>query len=74
MDADIPNNYVAQLSGQKNLKSLDSYKTACRIHQRKMCNVLSKSSTSHLQNNGTIPAENQATTSSQCNVTNRVMN
>lgn len=43
MDADIPSNYVAQLSGHKNLKSLDSYKTASRIHQRKMSNVLSRS-------------------------------
>ena len=40
MDADIPTNYVAQLSGHKNLKSLDSYKTASRVHQRKMSNVL----------------------------------
>ena len=74
MDANIPSNYVAQLSGHKNLKSLDSYKTASRIHQRKMSNVLSRSSTSHLQNNGTVRAENQAITSSQCNVSNRVMN
>ena len=28
MDADVPTNYVAQLSGHKYLKSLDSYKTA----------------------------------------------
>ena len=74
MDEDIPSNYAAQLSGHKNLKSLDSYKTASGIHQRKISNVLSRSSTSHLQNNGTVPAENQATTSSQCNVSNRVMN
>ncbi len=32
MDADIPSNYVAQSSGHKNLKSLDSYKTASRVH------------------------------------------
>ena len=74
MDADIPSNYVAQLSGHKNLKSLDSYKTASGIHQRKMSNVLSRSSTSHMQNNVTDPAENEATTSSQCNISNRVMN
>jgi len=28
MDAEVPVNYLAQLSGHKNLKSLDSYKTA----------------------------------------------
>ena len=36
MDADVPENYVAQLSGHKHLKSLDSYKTASDDHQRKM--------------------------------------
>ena len=36
MDAEVPVNYVAQLSGHKNLKSLDSYKTASDEHQRKM--------------------------------------
>lgn len=28
MDAEVPVNYVAQLSGHKNFKSLDAYKTA----------------------------------------------
>ena len=32
MDAEVPVNYVAQLSGHKNLKSLDSYKTASAEH------------------------------------------
>jgi len=41
MDAEVPVNYVAQLSGHKNLKSLDSYKTASDEHQRKMLLVLS---------------------------------
>ena len=41
MDAEVPVNYVAQLSGHKNLKSLDSYKTASDEHQRKMSLVLS---------------------------------
>ncbi|CAB4010056.1 zinc finger MYM-type 2-like, partial [Paramuricea clavata] len=46
MDADIPENYVAQLSGHKNLKSLDSYKSASTAHQRKMSFVLSRSGAS----------------------------
>jgi len=33
MDADLPENYVAQLSGHKNLKSLDAYKSASQSHQ-----------------------------------------
>ena len=46
MDADIPENYVAQLSGHKNSKSLDSYKTASDDHQRKMSLTLSRTNTS----------------------------
>ena len=42
MDTEIPVNYVAQLSGRKNLKSLDSYNTASDEHQRKMSLVLSR--------------------------------
>ena len=34
MDAKFPENYVAQLSGHKNLKSLDAYKSASNTHQR----------------------------------------
>ena len=41
MDAEAPVNYVAQLSGHKNLKSLDSYKTASDELQGKMSLVLS---------------------------------
>ena len=43
MDADVPVNYVAQLSRHKNLKSLDSYKAASVEHQRKMSLILSRS-------------------------------
>ena len=46
MDTDVPENYVAQLSGHKNLKSLDSYKTATDDHQRKMSLTLSRTNTS----------------------------
>ena len=43
LDADVPANYVAQLSGHKNLKSLNSYKSASLPHQRKISLVLSRS-------------------------------
>ncbi|XP_044178600.1 uncharacterized protein LOC122960461 [Acropora millepora] len=43
MDAEVPVNYGAQLSGHKNLKSLDSYKVASIDHQRHMSLVLSRS-------------------------------
>ena len=42
MDAEVPVNYVAQLSGHRNLKSLDSYKSASVDHQRKMSFVLAE--------------------------------
>ena len=38
-------NYVAQLSGHRNLKSLDSYKSASIQHQRRMSLALSRSTT-----------------------------
>ena len=43
MDAEVSVNYVAQLSGHKDLKSLDSYKVASVDHQRHMSLVLSRS-------------------------------
>ena len=49
IDANIPENFVAQLSGHKNLKSLDSYKSASTAHQRKMSLVLSRSTSSETQ-------------------------
>ena len=51
MDAEIPVNYVAQLSGHKNLKSLDSYKTASDDHQRKMSLLLSSETKSPISSN-----------------------
>ena len=55
MDADVPSNYVARLSGHKNLKSLDAYKAASVDHQRRMSNILSRS----------VSREDCATTSSR---------
>ena len=43
MDAEVPANCMAQLSGHNNLKSLDSYKTASSEHQCKMSLVSSNS-------------------------------
>ena len=53
MDAEIPVNYVAQRSGHtgKNLKSLDSYKTASDDHQRKMSLLLSSETKSPISSN-----------------------
>ena len=50
LDAGVPENFVMQLiSGDKNLQSLSSYKSASITHQRHMSDTLSRGSTS---NNG----------------------
>ena len=41
LNADIPENYVAQLSGHKSVDSLQSYKSAGQQHRRKMPLTLS---------------------------------
>ena len=63
MDAEVPINYVAQLSGHRNLKSLDSYKATYANYQRKMSLILSRSgqestqtSTVSVHENTTLPA------------------
>ena len=63
MDAEVSLNYVAQLSGHKNLKSLDSYKAVSADHKRKMSLILSRSgqesiqtSTVSVYENTTLPA------------------
>ena len=40
LDAGIPENFVTQLSGHKNLQSLSSYKSASLAHQRQMSDTL----------------------------------
>ena len=40
LDGGTPDNFVAQLSGHKNLQSLSSYKSASITHQRKMSDIL----------------------------------
>ena len=43
MDAEVLVNCVAQLSRQKNLKSVGAYKAASTVHQGKLSNILSRS-------------------------------
>jgi integrase len=44
LDGGTPENFVAQLSGHKNLQSLSSYKSASITHQRKMSDILQQQS------------------------------
>ena len=46
LDADIPENFVAQLSGHKSTESLQSYKSASSSHQRRMSLTLSRAPSS----------------------------
>ena len=57
MDAEVPVNYVAQLSGHKNVKSLDSYKTASDEHQLKMSLVLSSGKKTSLISSNAAPVK-----------------
>jgi integrase len=58
LDADIPENYVAQLSGHKSIESLQSYKSAGQQHQRKMSLTLSR---------GQIQTNSNVSRSTSCN-------
>jgi hypothetical protein len=58
LDADIPENYVAQLSGHKCTDSLQSYKFAGQQHQRKMSLTLSR---------GQIQTNSNVSRSTSCN-------
>ena len=42
LDASVPETFVAQLSGHKNINSLQNYKTASTSQQRQMSSVLSR--------------------------------
>jgi integrase len=57
MDADVPTNFVAQLSGHKNLKSLDAYKTASVTHQRQMSRILSCSASDRPASSASSPLQ-----------------
>ena len=51
LDANIPENYVMQLSGHKNIQSLSSYKSASLSHQRLMSDTLSNCRSSAISTN-----------------------
>ena len=66
LDADVPNNFVAQLSGHRSLKSLDDYKSALYEHQRRMSLALSRSSSNRP---ASISTRTETTTRSNPSVT-----
>ncbi|KAK3707289.1 hypothetical protein QZH41_004233 [Actinostola sp. cb2023] len=70
LDADVQTNYVAQLSGHKNLKSLDSYKSASLKHQRNMSAILSGVSSTTASNESSAVAVNQSASCSSVHQNN----
>ena len=66
LDAEVPNNFVAQLSGHRSLKSLDDYKSASYEHQRRMSLALSRSSSNRP---ASISTRTETTTRSTPSVT-----
>ena len=58
LDRGVPHNTVAQLSGHKSLKSLDSYSVASQDQQREMSKILSGQKTSTF---GSPPNHKQST-------------
>jgi hypothetical protein len=57
LDANVEANYVAQLSGHKNLKSLDSYKSASLKNQRAMSAILSNGSAPSMSTSTAVTEE-----------------
>ena len=66
LDADFPENFVAQLSGHKSTESLQSYKSASEKHQRQMSDTLNRQpSTSLTSEETTVLHQVQPTTSGE---------
>ena len=68
LDADVRDNYVAQLSGHRSLKSLDAYKSASFEHQRRMSCALSRSNSNQATASSRTETVTETTTSSTASV------
>ena len=59
LDADVPENFVAQLSGHKSTESLQSYKSASAKHQKRMSLTLSRADLSGSRDEALSSVHNQ---------------
>ena len=59
LDADVPENFVAQLSGHKSTESLQSYKSACAKHQKRKSLTLSRADLSGSRDEALLSVHNQ---------------
>ncbi|XP_028514738.1 uncharacterized protein LOC114575008 [Exaiptasia diaphana] len=66
LDANVPENYVAQLSGHKSTESLNSYKTAGEHHQKAMSLTLSRSMSKDLTPSMNIYEQTSIASTSSC--------
>ena len=57
LDVDIPENFVAQLTGHKSTESLQSYKSASSNHQRRMSLTLSRARSSSEKSTAVLSVE-----------------
>ena len=69
LEADVQPNFVAQLSGHKNLKSLDSYHSASLKRQREMSAILNREpgTSAQSEENQVVPPLQHSKMSSQSN-------
>ena len=59
LDADVPENFVAQLNGHKSTESLQSYKSASAKHQKRMSLTLSRADLSRSRDDTLSSVHNQ---------------
>ena len=59
LDPDVPENFVAQLSGHKSTESLQSYKSASAKHQKRMSLTLSRADLSGSRDEALSSVHNQ---------------
>ena len=59
LDAYVPENFVAQLSGHKSTESLQSYKSTCAKHQKRKSLTLSRADLSGSRDEALLSVHNQ---------------
>ena len=69
LDADVPENFVAQLSGHKNTKSLQSFKSASAKYQKRMSLTLSRANLSGSRDEALSNVHNQGFEVVTCSTT-----
>ena len=69
LDADVPENFVTQLSGHKSTESLQSYKSASAKYQKRMSLTLSRADLSRSSDQTLSSVHNQGVELVTCSTT-----